>query len=188
MNATVIVIFGCFATLTCSVPSVVDTATIVVAVVVPITVLLVVAIVVLVWWKKSRSPVVDYSGTQLGPGYFDMQARHWLLEWPDYDEFQVDRDKLKIVRELGEGEFGKVFLASAEGIIPGEEKTHVAVKTMKKGSSRETAEDFRKEMDIMMEFDHPHIIKLLGVCTKDEPLYIITELMSKVSHLITCFG
>ena len=159
-----------------------DTTT-VIAVVVSITIVLIVVIVAVFLWKRARSGSLkfDYSGsTQLGPGYFQVQERHWLADWPDFEKFQFDRNKIEKIRELGEGEFGKVYLASADGIVPGEEKTQVALKTMKKDSSRETAEDFRKEMDIMMEFDHPNIVKLLGVCTKEEPLYIITELMSKV--------
>ena len=55
----------------------------------------------------------------------------------------------------------------------------VAVKTMKQGSSRETAEDFRKQMEIAMDFDHPNVVRLLGICTRDEPLYLITEAMKQ---------
>ena len=103
----------------------------------------------------------------------------WLTEWPDYGDLQFDRAKLEIIGDLGEGEFGKLHLAVASGIVPKEGKTRVAVKTLKGGSSVETARDFRKELEIMMDFVHPKIIKLLGVCTKEEPLYLITELMTK---------
>ena len=102
---------------------------------------------------------------------------HWLMTWPTYDEFQFSKERLKIEDELGEGQFGKVYFAWATGVVKGEEKTRVAVKTMKRGSSQETAEDFRKEMEIMMDFDYPNIVRLLGICTRDEPLYLITELM-----------
>ncbi|XP_065836900.1 insulin-like growth factor 1 receptor [Oscarella lobularis] len=99
------------------------------------------------------------------------------MKWPTYDDFQFSKKRLKIEDELGEGQFGKVYFAWAKGIVKGEEQTRVAVKTMKQGSSQETAEDFRKEMEIMMDFDHPNIVRLLGICTRDEPLYLITELM-----------
>ncbi len=41
------------------------------------------------------------------------------------------RNKLHIVRELGHGNFGKVLLAQAEGILERSEVTLVAVKTLK---------------------------------------------------------
>ena len=72
-----------------------------------------------------------------------------------------------------------MHLAVALGIVPKEGKTRVAVKTLKGESSVETARGFRKELEIMMDFDHPKIIKLFGVCTTEEPLYLITELMTK---------
>jgi len=30
---------------------------------------------------------------------------------------------------------------------------------------------------IMNRLRHPHLVRLLGVCTVDEPIYVITELM-----------
>ena len=41
------------------------------------------------------------------------------------------RNKLRIVRELGHGNFGKVLLAQAEGILERSKVTLVAVKTLK---------------------------------------------------------
>ena len=110
-----------------------------------------------------------------GNRYFNRD--HWLNDWPKYDDFQFDRSRLEIGKELGEGQFGKVYLAVAKNLLKDEEETRVAVKTVKGGASRETAEDFRKEIEIMMDFDHPNVIALLGVCTREEPLYLITELM-----------
>lgn len=44
-------------------------------------------------------------------------------------------------------------------------------------------QDFLNEAQIMRTMEHPNIIKLLAVCTKKEPIYIITELMKKGSLL-----
>ena len=111
----------------------------------------------------------------------------WLTQWPEYGKLQFDRTKLEILKDIGEGQFGKVHLAVAHEIVPNEDSTRVAVKTLKNGSSRGKALEFREEMENMMSFDHPNIIKLLGVCTREQPLYIITELMTKVSNFI-CYA
>ena len=41
--------------------------------------------------------------------------------------------------------------------------SQVAVKVLKEGASRETRDDFKREVEIMSAFDHTNILKLLGV-------------------------
>ena len=53
----------------------------------------------------------------------------------------------------------------------------VAVKTLKMGSSLEEKIDFLSEADMMKRFDHRNIVKLLGVCTRNEPVYTVMEFM-----------
>ena len=157
--------------------------TTIIAIAVSVAVLVLIVLVIVVYCvrkrrRQAKSEIMEMKDLQKSRSVYDAHGgAHWLMTWPTYDEFQFSKDRLKIEDELGEGQFGKVYFAWATGIIKGEEKTRVAVKTMKRGSSQETAEDFRKEMEIMMDFDHPNIVRLLGICTHDEPLYLITELM-----------
>jgi Protein tyrosine kinase. len=37
--------------------------------------------------------------------------------------------------------------------------------------------DFLSEAEVMKRFEHNNIVKLLGVCTKNEPVYTIMEFM-----------
>ena len=53
----------------------------------------------------------------------------------------------------------------------------VAVKTLKTGSTVEEKLDFLGEADMMKRFDHKNIVKLLGVCTRNEPIYTVMEFM-----------
>ena len=53
----------------------------------------------------------------------------------------------------------------------------MAVKTLKAGSSVEEKIDFLSEADMMKRFDHKNIVKLLGVCTRNEPVYTVMEYM-----------
>jgi tyrosine-protein kinase Src len=57
----------------------------------------------------------------------------------------------------------------------------VAIKTMKPGSMSRKA--FLDEAQIMKQCHHPNLVKLYAVCSKDEPLYIITEYMQNGSLL-----
>ena len=53
----------------------------------------------------------------------------------------------------------------------------MAVKTLKTGSTVEEKLDFLGEADMMKRFDHKNIVKLLGVCTRNEPIYTVMEFM-----------
>lgn len=44
-------------------------------------------------------------------------------------------------------------------------------------------EDFLREAQIMKRLRHPKLIQLYAVCTMEEPIYIITELMKNGSLL-----
>ena len=56
-------------------------------------------------------------------------------------------------------------------------KVPVAVKTLKLGSSIDEKIDFLSEAEMMKRFDHKNIVKLLGVCTRNEPVYTVMEFM-----------
>ena len=56
-------------------------------------------------------------------------------------------------------------------------KVAVAVKTLKTGSSVDVKVDFLSEAEMMKRFDHKNIVKLLGVCTRTEPIYTVMEFM-----------
>jgi len=53
----------------------------------------------------------------------------------------------------------------------------VAVKTLKVGSTTEEKLDFLVEAEVMKRLDHKNIVKLVGVCTRSEPVYAVMEFM-----------
>ncbi|KAM6084950.1 proto-oncogene tyrosine-protein kinase ROS isoform 1-T1 [Theristicus caerulescens] len=88
------------------------------------------------------------------------------------------RDKLSLHKLLGSGAFGEVYEGTAADILAdGSGQSKVAVKTLKKGATDHEKSEFLKEAHLMSKFDHPHILKLLGVCLLNEPQYLILELM-----------
>jgi len=91
------------------------------------------------------------------------------------DQWEIDRTSLKFVRKLGHGQFGEVW----EGLW--NNTTPVAIKTLKTGTM--DPKDFLSEAHIMKKLRHPKLIQLYAVCTLEEPIYIITELMKNGSLL-----
>lgn len=88
------------------------------------------------------------------------------------------RDKLNLHKLLGSGAFGEVYEGTALDILAdGSGESRVAVKTLKRGATDQEKSEFLKEAHLMSKFDHPHILKLLGVCLLNEPQYLILELM-----------
>ena len=59
----------------------------------------------------------------------------------------------------------------------GLQQVAVAVKTLKTGSSVDEKVDFLSEAEMMKRFEHRNIVKLLGVCTRTEPIYTVMEFM-----------
>merc|ERR1711892_44984 len=91
------------------------------------------------------------------------------------DDWEMPRDRVVINRRLGEGAFGTVYGGESFFDIKG--WVAVAVKTLKAGSSVEEKIDFLSEADMMKRFEHKNIVKLLGVCTRNEPVYTVMEYM-----------
>ncbi|KAM6185672.1 proto-oncogene tyrosine-protein kinase ROS isoform 2-T2 [Rhynchocyon petersi] len=101
---------------------------------------------------------------------------------PTQDEIEslpaFPRENLTLRLLLGSGAFGEVYEGTAVDILgAGSGETKVAVKTLKKGSTDQEKIEFLKEAHLMSKFNHPNILKQLGVCLLNEPQYIILELM-----------
>ena len=83
-------------------------------------------------------------------------------------DYEVDRSRVELQEIIGEGQFGDVYkgvFAQDDEIVP------IAIKTCKVAQS----EKFLEEAHIMQQFDHRHIIKLVGICS-ESPVWIIMEL------------
>jgi focal adhesion kinase 1 len=74
---------------------------------------------------------------------------------------------------IGEGQFGDVYKGSYR--TKDDQIIAVAVKTCKIESEGHMGDKFLEEAYIMQQFEHPHIIKLIGVCS-DSPIWIVMEL------------
>ena len=70
---------------------------------------------------------------------------------------------------LGAGEFGEVFKGVLETPYGPQD---VAVKMLKDGSNEEQKAKFLQEGAVMAQFRHPHIVRLLGAVTINDPVSV----------------
>ncbi|KAL7980913.1 hypothetical protein Chor_002067 [Crotalus horridus] len=104
----------------------------------------------------------------------------------DISVAEFPRHQLRLKEKLGEGQFGEVHLCEAVGLLEflgraspdsSSQAILVAVKMLRTDVTKTARNDFLKEIKIMSRLNDPNIIRLLGVCVKDDPLCMITEYM-----------
>ncbi|RWS21104.1 insulin receptor-like protein, partial [Leptotrombidium deliense] len=94
------------------------------------------------------------------------------------DEWEVPRDKVKLLKELGQGSFGMVFEGELIDHILGEPSVICAVKTVNDNASHRDKQNFLQEATVMKAFNCHHVVKLLGVVSIGHPVYVLMEIMS----------
>uniref|UniRef100_A0A674N3A4 Tyrosine-protein kinase receptor n=1 Tax=Takifugu rubripes TaxID=31033 RepID=A0A674N3A4_TAKRU len=94
------------------------------------------------------------------------------------DEWEVPRDKISILRELGQGTFGMVYEGIAKDIVKGEGESHVAVKTVNESANLRQRIEFLNEASVMKAFSCHHVVRLMGVVSKGQPTLVVMELMT----------
>ncbi|XP_013775128.2 insulin receptor-like [Limulus polyphemus] len=94
------------------------------------------------------------------------------------DEWEVSRDKVCLIRELGQGSFGMVWEGEAKDLVEGKPIVKCAVKTVNESASLRERIEFLQEASVMKSFNCHHVVKLLGVVSKGHPTLVIMELMT----------
>ncbi|KAL9875185.1 focal adhesion kinase 1 isoform X4 [Glossina fuscipes] len=107
---------------------------------------------------------------------------------PAVRNYELDRSEIVLKSTIGVGQFGDVYVGTYHTKIKGgsretqtDEKItesaaiQVAVKTCKTNDDPEKMERFLEEAYVMQKFDHPHIIRLIGICS-ESPVWIVMEL------------
>ncbi|KAK5864853.1 hypothetical protein PBY51_016060 [Eleginops maclovinus] len=142
-----------------------------------LVVIIIISIIILiaVWRKKPRYEIrwkVIESVSQEGHEYIYVDPIHlpYDLAW------EMPRDNLVLGRTLGSGAFGRVVEATAYGLTHSQSSTKVAVKMLKSTARRSETQALMSELKIMSHLGpHLNIVNLLGACTKQGPLYLVTE-------------
>ncbi len=106
---------------------------------------------------KSMQASSTASGSRRGNGGKIQPKDEDILEHQESEqgdfEFEVPmdfpRDQIKLGKEFGEGDFGKVFQAEAKKLFPGQKKTMVVVKQLKEGATKEERDVFLRPVEAM---------------------------------------
>ncbi|XP_041448756.1 focal adhesion kinase 1 isoform X1 [Drosophila obscura] len=134
--------------------------------------------------SSPRKPMLtdDYAEIGLLEGEGDYST-------PTVRNYELDRSHITPSAKIGVGQFGDVYVGSynlpksikgkhldANGKDNGRpDVIQVAIKTCKANEDPEKTENFLAEAYIMQKFDHPHIIRLIGICSV-MPIWIVMEL------------
>ncbi|XP_070068632.1 focal adhesion kinase 1 isoform X2 [Drosophila takahashii] len=116
---------------------------------------------------------------------------------PTVRNYELDRAHIIPSAKIGVGQFGDVYvgtytlpkLGKAKNALGNGKDSNsdqrnadarpdviqVAIKTCKANDDPEKTENFLAEAYIMQKFDHPHIIRLIGICSV-MPIWIVMEL------------
>ena len=91
------------------------------------------------------------------------------------ESWEIEKKAICLLMKLNTGQFSEVWIGKWSNA------TEVAVKVCKLHSTH--VNKFYDEISFMKKLRHPNILQLYAVCTKEEPIYIITELMKHGSLL-----
>lgn len=86
----------------------------------------------------------------------------------------------EIISSRIQGNFGDVYKAK----LKSSKNTLVAVKTCRMTLPEEQKRKFLQEGRILKQYDHPNIVKLIGICVQKQPIMIVMELVSGGSLLM----
>ncbi|XP_039933145.1 tyrosine-protein kinase Fes/Fps isoform X3 [Hirundo rustica] len=88
------------------------------------------------------------------------------------DKWVLNHEDVLLGECIGRGNFGEVFSGRLRA-----DNTPVAVKSCRETLPPELKAKFLQEARILKQYRHPNIVRLIGVCTQKQPIYIVMELV-----------
>ncbi|XP_072929317.1 tyrosine-protein kinase Fer isoform X5 [Epargyreus clarus] len=117
------------------------------------------------WQRASGVPVTARSGALLRRA---VPRETW----------ELNNDHVQLLDKIGRGNFGDVYKARLK--TTGQE---VAVKTCRVALPDEQKRTFLQEGRILKQYQHPNIVRLIGIAVQKQPIMIVMELVSGGSLL-----
>lgn len=94
------------------------------------------------------------------------------------DDWEVPRDQIIQLNELGQGSFGMVYEGIVTNLNKDNKRMRCAIKTVNENATDRERINFLKEAGVMKAFDTHHVVKLLGVVSRGQPVLVVMELMA----------
>lgn len=121
---------------------------------------------------------LENSGVSCWKNQYIADASDVIDEDTDYSSlsnksYEIDRKQIQLLSIIGKGQFGDVHCGTYT--ITDRNAVEVAIKTCKEDCDPSVSEKFLEEAYIMQQFDHPHIIRLIGIISQS-PICIVMEL------------
>ncbi|XP_008108408.2 protein-tyrosine kinase 6 [Anolis carolinensis] len=91
---------------------------------------------------------------------------------PHWDDWERPKEEFSLIRKVGSGYFGEVY----EGYW--KDRVKVAIKVLARDDLAHQ-DMFKNEIEAMKKLRHKHILSLYAISSLGDPVYIITEFMSK---------
>ncbi|XP_029430692.1 tyrosine-protein kinase Fes/Fps [Rhinatrema bivittatum] len=88
------------------------------------------------------------------------------------DKWVLEHEDVILGERIGRGNFGEVCSGRLRS-----DNTPVAVKTCRDTLPPDLKDKFLLEARILKQYSHPNIVRLIGVCTQKQPIYIVMELV-----------
>lgn len=88
------------------------------------------------------------------------------------ERWELNNDDVQLVEKIGKGNFGDVYKAV---LLP--QGIEVAVKTCRVSLPDDHKKKFLQEGRILKQYDHPNIVKFIGICVQKQPIMIVMELV-----------
>ncbi|XP_049842971.1 tyrosine-protein kinase Fer isoform X2 [Schistocerca gregaria] len=109
--------------------------------------------------QQSQLPVTARSGAVLSRAVYR-------------ERWELNNDDVILVEQIGRGNFGDVHRGKLR-------KTgmEVAVKTCRMTVPEEHRRKFLQEGRILKQYNHPNIVRLIGICVQKQPIMIVMELV-----------
>ena len=106
-------------------------------------------------------------------GVLDLDAIRSVVVARDSAASSVKMEDLKMIRILGAGTFGKVWLVSRNGT---NDAYALKIQVKKQLIEYNQAEGVIREKNVMAQLDHPFIIKMINSYKDDDKLYMLLKL------------
>ena len=121
---------------------------------------------------KTLQDLVFHYSTHPSVGVLATCLRH--AYYVPRGEDEVARQEIRLTHKIGNGNFGEIWHGMKGG-------AHVAVKIQNVGLASKS--EFLHEATVLSQLDHSNIIRCHGICSAEEPAYLLTEFL-KFGNLV----